>query len=814
MQLSLVAGNPAKFTITGEKIRLEVDCDNKAVISSMVINGQPVISADNGVYTSVRVNGVTHSSRELKNKPVCSETPEWVRVSGINYGDRSLTISETWTFSKKKGAISWSIQRTTSKPVRVEEAAFPVFTFNSIDTWEGAYQGYGGLAWFYLFNEKLCTYGVHTNESSFWNSKNGNGLSVSVAAPGQEIAMKYSRTADDKLAYTIAASEKEMAFAQDSGTNRRRFIRGSADVWAPFGLKAGSVTQTITLAYFDYQEKYGRGELQGLNGKQVGDILGTISRIGVIDANHFGGNSWHTPYGPICLHEQYIAQMGLGINDQQYLDGYKNTLDYYRDYAIQEDGRVYSRWAYTNEDAAPGAFNDKGFYEAQWGILMDANPDLVTNVAELYDLTGDVNWVKKHQLSCEKALDWILNRDSNHNGLVEMMTDSTAQKRGSDWIDIIWASWENAFVNAKLYIALTKWAEVELQLKNPAKAKVYKEFAEKLKTSFNRSTAQVGFWDAEKGCYVHWIDKDGSVHGRNMVTPVNFMAIAYGICDDRDRAKGILDRIETQMKQEKLFFWPLCMSSYTPAEGAYWQYPYPIYENGDLFLSWGSVAVDAYAAYDPEIAVKYVKNILEQYAKDGLAFQRYGRVKQNGLGDDILSGNGLTIVGLYKSIYGINPLHNRLYLNPHLTPELSGTLLKYNFRNEKLDIQLAPGKYSISNGKFEVSSTRDFGYFVSGDRCSYFDGNNSEPVLVLTSKDAIRFTIGKCSAEGIDLQFTNSKSDIYPLTAELEQLIPKTLYRILVNGQRFSELRTDSKGKLRFSKRITGAETWTVERVK
>jgi len=34
-----------------------------------------------------------------------------------------------------------------------------------------------------------------------------------------------------------------------------------------------------------------------------------------IDKKHFGGNSWHTPYGPICLHEQYIGEMGLAIND-------------------------------------------------------------------------------------------------------------------------------------------------------------------------------------------------------------------------------------------------------------------------------------------------------------------------------------------------------------------------------------------------------------------------------------------------------------------------------------------------------------------
>src|SRR3569832_1403889 len=121
----------------------------------------------------------------------------------------------------------------------------------------------------------------------------------------------------------------------------------------------------------------------------------------------------------------------------------------------------------------PGRFNKDGFYEAQWGILMDSNPDFVTNVSELYDLTGDQKWVKGQQLSCEKALDWILRRDSNHNGLVEMMTDVEAQKRSSDWIDIIWASYENAFVNAKLYHALVKWASIEWQLNNNIKAVYY-----------------------------------------------------------------------------------------------------------------------------------------------------------------------------------------------------------------------------------------------------------------------------------------------------------------------------------------------------
>jgi len=45
----------------------------------------------------------------------------------------------------------------------------------------------------------------------------------------------------------------------------------------------------------------------------------------------------------------------------------------------------------------PGTINKSGFYEAQWGYLMDSNPDFVANVAQLFDLTGDLQWVAAHK---------------------------------------------------------------------------------------------------------------------------------------------------------------------------------------------------------------------------------------------------------------------------------------------------------------------------------------------------------------------------------------------------------------------------------
>ncbi len=785
-----------QISISNDKLALTLDYDHRASISLLVVNAQKVVYSPDGIFTSVNAGGATYSSLHLASSPVVVKAGNRVILDGIRYGDDKVTISEKWTFTRTIQTIKWDIERSVSGPLQVEASAAPVFNFYDMDTWEGAYQGYGGLAWFYLFNEKLCTYGVHTRSSRFWNSKTGNGLAVTVDAPGKKVAMKYSRSNDNRLAYAITVSDKEMLPRWDSGTNRRRFIRKRTDVWGPFTIAPGKTTQSITLGYFDFNQQYGRGRFAGLDGAQVSAVLNTIARIGVIDSLHFGGNSWHTPYGPICLHEQYIAQLGLAINDPAYLKGYQSCLDFYRDHAIKPDGRVYPRWAYTNEDMMPGQVNDDGFYEAQWGFLLDSNPDFVSNVADLYDLTGDSSWVSTYRPSCEKALDWILKRDSNGNGLVEMMTDNEGQKRGSDWIDIIWASYENAFVNAKLYYALTRWAGIERQLHNSLKAGYYENAATRLKTSFNKPVSEGGFWDGNNNCYVHWLDKDKTPHGRNRVTPVNFMAIAYGICDDSVRSKLILDHIETQMQQERLFFWPLAMTSYAPGEGKEWQFPFPAYENGDLFLSWGSIAVKAYAGYNPGLAVKYVKNVLNQYSKDGLAFQRYGRIKQDGLGDDILSGNSLTIAGLYQSIYGINPLYNRLYLEPHITPELYGTALNYNFRNERLTINLDSTGYAVSNKQFKVVSNKRFGFNATKNQLSYFDGNNTDAGLEVSSEKALTLSINNWQPGNMDWVQTVGALSSTPLIYIVHGLKPGAAYQFSVDGKPVKTMQSNAKGEL------------------
>lgn len=782
-----------------DKLFMQLDYNHKANVSSVIVNGQEVIKGDKGIYSSLKTKQGNYSSLQLLSQPKVKISNHNITVANIVYGDKANPVHETWKFIVKDKNIELSIIKNVTTTFTAEKVGMPVFAFKDTAVWDGAYTDYGGLAWFYLFNKKLDTYGVHTNASWFWNDNTGNGLLIDAHAPNNHVATDYSRTAGDELACTIAVSAKELSYRFDSGTYRRRYVRDTTDVWAPVQMKAGTTISNITISYFDYKQASDRGKFIGINGAEVKSVLNTIARIGVIDKQHFGGNSWHTPYGPICLHEQYIAQLGLGIDDSNYLKGYRDCLDFYRDNAITKEGRVWPRWAYTNEDAMPGKFTDKGFYEAQWGYLLDANPDYVSNVAELYNLNGDLHWVKTQQQACEKALEWIMKRDSNNNGLVEMINDSTAQRKSSDWIDIIWASYENAFVNAKLYHALVLWANIEKQLGNTTKENYYEQFAEKLKTSFNKSTTDGGFWDDDKKCYVHWRDKDGSIHGNNMVTPVNFMAIAYGICDDSARTKIILDDIETQMEKEHLFFWPLCMYSYEKGEGNDWQFPFPNYENGDIFLSWGSVAVKAYASYKPQLALKYVKNVLAQYAEDGLAYQRYGRLKQDGLGDDILSGNSLSVVGLYQSIYGINPMYNRFYLDPHITSELAETEIKYNYRNKQLLIDLNTNRYAVSDEAFKIISSTNFGFYHSKNSLLYFNGNDDTASLQLSTTSAQKITVEIQTWRANEMSWKESgETKAIQINYTVNRLEPNSTYSISINDEPVKKLQSNAKGSIIF----------------
>lgn len=782
----------------GHHLVLRLNYDGRCLLDQVIVRGREVVASDTGVCSAIKSGGQWFTTRAGIPTPRVEATSDRVTVSDIRFGGGGIEISETWHFVVHSDRIVWRIDRTYHAGGTLEDTYFPGWDFRDLQTWTGGLLGHGGVAWGKLFDAPNASYGVHNGKVTFWNKDERSCLRIVPASlTGSRIAVRFSRQPSGAFSLNYCLSGQELV----PKYGLSRFLHDRQDVWRPFAVQPGQVSVEFTLSAINYDEAYDRGVLKGLDGGAVREICHTIARIGAVDELIMGSNGFYSDFA--VLHEPWIAQLGLAINDPDYYRAFSDTLDFQRQHAIGADGRVKSRWAGGPSDAMQGTYDQFGYYECQWGWLMDAQPCWVINITEQFDFTGDRPWLQRQKAACERVLDYLLRRDTDGDGLVEMMTDSHQEAKGSDWIDVVWAAYENALVNAQMYCALSRWAELEGLMGDSTQARRYTEAAAKLKARFNQGTAEGGFWDAQNQCYAYWRDKDDSVHGTNLVVPVNFSAIGYRLCDEPARRAAILDRIEAQMQKEHLFFWPLCLFSYAKEEvHPQVNWPFPRYENGDLFLAWGELGTRAYAAYNSALALKYVKNVLAQYAKDGLAFQRYLRKSQTGSGKDILANNCSVVVGLYRNLYGVQPKHDRLYLEPHLTPELNGTQIKYWLRGKEYLIGLSVDNYAIGVDGFAVRDRTPFAVNARGQTLEYFKGPTQSCALAISAPGAQRLDLAIQSwPESVGSARVWSETCPKPGTTArhvVSGLAPGTVHRLWRNGALMDPRRSDASGRLVF----------------
>jgi hypothetical protein len=268
--------------------------------------------------------------------------------------------------------------------------------------------------------------------------------------------------------------------------------------------------------------------------------------------------------------------------------------------------------------------------------------------------------------------------------------------------------------------------------------------------------------------------------------------------------------MEAEMQKENLFFWPLNFFPYQPGEGHANNFPYPNYENGDIFLSWGELAARAYAKTKPEVAVKYIRNILAKYEEDGLSFQRYLRSSQRGAGEDILAGNCMPVVGLYRDIYGIQPKHNRLYLEPHLTAELDGTRLRYQLRGQSYVIDLSTAGSRMAVDDFAVVAAEPFALNAQGDIVEFFPGSRSTPALSVTRsrRAPVGIEIESWPADPAESRMWTESALGKGVAAGhlVSGLQPEAVYELRCEGRKVASFKANAAGRIEF-KRTLGSQT-------
>ena len=781
-----------KIEDSKNNLAIHIDYSEGCKITGLNIKGENVLSKS-GVYTSFRTKGGAFYSYKSHSAVKAEESNGKIVLSNIVYGDNATRAKESWTFKFANDKITWIIDREYNNLAKLEETAFPQWNFANLSVWKGGIIDNGGMVWCKYLSNKNDTYGVHTGGVTFWNPESGNALRINAKTNNDKfIAARYSHTENDEFAFIQSVTDTEL----EPRYNLNRFVHQKSDVFAPFDAKKGNITIDMEIQYIDYATEYSRGKLPGIDAEAVRELMNTTGRYGVVDNKIIGANGWITNWK--CLHEPFFSQIGMALYDENYTKNMASTLDSERDYAITEEGRVLSRWHGTDEDQIRGTYNYKtGYYEAMWGYTIDSQTGYIINTAEQFNLSGDINWLRAHKESCEKALDWVINRDSNNNGIFEMINSNISEKKASDWIDIVWAGFENAFVNAQMYEALNLWAECELVLGDKEKSEYYLSVAAKLKESFNKTIDEGGLWYPEKKQYVYWRDKDGSIHGDNFVTPVNFAIIAFGLCDDKERIAIILDEIEKRTAKENLFHWPLCFESYKREEVHANNWPFPRYENGDIFPTWGYLGVRSYVGYDNNIALKYIRNILEQYKKDGLSSQRYSRETQLGLGTDILAGICTSVTALYRDIYGVRPKWNRMGLEPNMIKMLNGTEFDYVLRNTVYKLKLNVNDYEMRTDKFSVKSKEAFGAEFNNNQLALYPQNKEEVVIKIAGKasaNPINMSLNKYNKNNISWRVTSA--DEYNFI--VEGLDANAKYELAINGKA-SQMTVQKDGKASFS---------------
>lgn len=793
-----------KIASPDKKISLLIDYKTGCVIKSLLVNGVNTLSSS-GAYTGVRTKESERKSSDANSAVLITESPDRLTIKGIKYEFASAQFDEVWDFTIKNKSIIWNISRLSTNSIVAEDMSFPQWNFKDLSVWKAGILNNGGMVWCKYFKNLNDTYGVHTGGVTFYNDKTGDGLFIlGTPGDGENIASKFSNNFGE-FTFTQLVSPAPVG----QRYNLNRFVARKADVFAPVQIGKGKTTATIELKYVNYFKEYSRGTLPGIDAESVRELLNTTARYGVVDNNLVGGNGWLTNW--TVTHEPFFAQIGMAIGDKNYINNMTATLDQERDQAMLPDGRVLSRWHNSAGDEIPGTYNPKtGYYEAQWGYMIDSQTGYVINTAEQFDLNGSKSWLRSHQASCEKALDWLIKRDENHNGIYEMMNSLTSEHKASDWLDIVWASYENSFINAQMYEALTLWARCEKILGSNEKSQYYLKKARKLKEAFNKPVEEGGFWSASRKQYIYWRDKDGSTHGDNLITPVNFAPIAYNICDDPQRIKLILDQIEERNEQEHLFHWPLCFDSFKREEVQSGNWPFPKYENGDIFPSWGCIGIRAYAKYDKNIALKFVVNLLDQYKKDGLSSQRYSRLTQLGEGDDVLSGICTSITALYRDIYGIRPKYNRMGLEPNLTAGLNGTHFTYILRNTPYDIQLNQQNYQMQTRAFTVKSNSAFGADGEAGRLVFYTANKDDQTVTISGKTKRSITMAVDATNKDEPVFTINTPNNY--TIRFNGLQAQTKYELSVNGKR-KVLSSTGEGVLVFDTVNTGTLKYSVRRM-
>ncbi len=184
---------------------------------------------------------------------------------------------------------------------------------------------------------------------------------------------------------------------------------------------------------------------------------------------------------------------------------------------------------------------------------LDTYPSLLTTAHQYYLGSKDKAWVIRN---IDKLIQWaqyIVDGDKNGNGLIEYHRSGNLGECGAgpwgprcrpaNWWDCINFGYEDAYSNAIAYRALRGIARMTQIADRPQEAKRFEEAAKRLKASYYST-----FYNPKTAMLAGWKSRDGQLHDYGFVF-IQGMAITYGLVDDMEKARALMNATLKKMKE-------------------------------------------------------------------------------------------------------------------------------------------------------------------------------------------------------------------------------------------------------------------------
>lgn len=787
------------LTITVSNLTMQIDYNNKCKITSMKMGSGQVEALDSiGATSGIEIPSSTYySTGTLTTSPSVTISANAAIISNIQYGSNDIKVTETWTVTANDDDIQLRLDKTydwltgayTTLYQKSLGYAFVTDRFDNVYVENGA----GYVLQDELNRSKQRIYG----NGDYYATYGNNGMNQ---------RGRFNRG----LWVDLIDNPDDLILSMTASTT----LKGATEVYrnmnGSYALKVDHILSPNTINLYtspfnclDYMIDYDNssGQHHGYAQTTVADLqtdtvtytykvtpnrnkyyvdpltLPTTSRvnatrflrclqdIGRYDESDYGASdtmsaglgSWLAAWT-----ETLFKALQIGDGNTGLIDGNKRAIDQMINGGGQDltTGKCVGGWG--SAPYYPDAYENQAAF--------------VHLISQTFDVSGDTAWLTSVANNARLALDYDIGTDSDNDGLREGKFDNHEENTGAvTWNDCIDSSHEDAYSNAILYGALRRWADIEQNvLGNFTNANKYNDFADKLKTSYNKDVSEGGLWSTTHNAFVYWRDKDNSIHGDVKHMQVNAMASYFGIAD-KNRVKTIFlepfdgySSVEDFLEKNNCNGVPTNLFSFDPLETSK-DMKFGSFENGGTFAQNTLELERAYGALGISNDIgKYVKNSVDfSLDKMDLWWDKdtpnwdYSSMNGTWVCNYQMVSNVWPAAGFIVHTLGINPRYNCLEVKPALnTDEFNGTVINYTLRGKKYTItinNLNQRTIILPSGAEQVrmiwqNLDEDSNYTIrdeksGGSTNNYSISSNEDGVLIYNLSDSTggthTITIGK-----------------------------------------------------------------------